>query len=148
MSELISWKEKELDRIRQDIERVFRRSCRDFGLPPVPEAAFRLTAVDLSETENEFVIIAELPEIKPENIDIEVSSNSVTIELKTESEAVRKGEATQSLEHTAAFSSRRFLLPTPVSAEKATASCTANKLKIRLPKQRRSETRRVQIEIG
>jgi len=146
MTELTSWKEREFNRIRQDIERAFRRSYRDFGLPMVPKTAGYLTAVDLSESETEFVVTAELPEIKSENIDIDISGNALTIRVKTETETVREGVSVQRFEHTSSSSSRRIVLPGPVAAEKATASFNADKLIIKLPKRLREEKRRVQIE--
>ena len=53
---------------------------------------FLLSPLDVGETENDFVIKAALPGVKPEDVQITVHGDTLTIRGETKVEEEKKGE--------------------------------------------------------
>jgi len=90
--------------------------------------------VDVYETEKEVVVKAALPGMKPEEIDVSVSDNAITIkgEARHEEKVERENYYRQEIRY-GAFC-RIVPLPAPVRAEEADAEYKDGVLTIRLPK--------------
>ena len=50
MSELIVWRKQEIDRLRRDIDHLFKRFRREFGVPRFLVETTEFFLLDLSET--------------------------------------------------------------------------------------------------
>jgi HSP20 family protein len=122
------------------------------GLPlPAPftkafrEAMERLSdgplapALDLFTTTEAVVAKAALPGVKPDDVDITIGDDLVTISgsVKEESETTKGGYVHRELSH-GSFR-RSFWLPTAVSPEAATASLKDGLLTITIPKTERAK---------
>jgi len=80
-----------LARLHEEMDDLFRGFFQDWELPIWSRG--RWPVVDIAETENEFVVKAEVPGCKAEDIDISVHGNMLTIsgEKKAEEEKKEKG---------------------------------------------------------
>ncbi|MFV0349807.1 MAG: Hsp20/alpha crystallin family protein [Halodesulfovibrio sp.] len=136
MPNLKSWKSQQLQRLRNDSERLFDRLCSDFGLPSLcqPLAEVDLTIKDLPD---EVIVEAQLPGVKPEDLAIDIDGDMLSISCTQQEEAA--GETRSSLmEH-------RFKLPCKVRSEDVVAELTGTMLRIIMPKCRKPQARRVPI---
>ena len=101
-------------------------------------------AIDIEETDVEFLVSADLPGIKKEDISIESVNNqlSISAERKYENNEGRKQGRTERFYGTY---QRSFTLPAGVDAEKIQADYKGGVLTVHLPKGEKSKAKRIQI---
>ena len=105
--------------------------------------------VDLSENENEYVVQASLPGIKPEDVRISVQNNVLTIEGEHKQEREQKeGERSiYSERHYGSFS-RSFGFNSPIDAEHAEAHFEHGVLRLTVPKTEAAKPKQIRIAGG
>lgn len=121
------------------VERLLRR--------PTPAAYQRAWAprIDVYETADAFVAVAELAGIEPSAVTIEIEGEQVTITGERAPGAPPEGGDCLQLEVPFGPFERRLVLPCGVNTAEATADFADGMLTIHLPKIRRGPTR-VQVE--
>ncbi|GAC1448152.1 MAG: Hsp20/alpha crystallin family protein [Isosphaeraceae bacterium] len=105
-------------------------------------------SVDVSETQNEFVVKASVPGIKPEDVQITVQGDVLTIRGESHVEEEKKGEHWHLRERRQGAFQRSMTLGTPVNAEKAEAHYEHGVLTLKLPKAEESKPRRIKVGVG
>jgi HSP20 family protein len=104
-------------------------------------------AVSVEETENELVLTAELPGLKPEDVDIQLENNVLTIRGQKQEE--RKEEDEQRRIHVWERSwgtfARSFTLPRTVKGDDISAHFEDGLLRVRMPKAPEARSRRIQV---
>lgn len=135
MSSLIRWEPfRELLSMREAMDRLFEESfLRPRGRWLVPFDVEAL-AVDMYETDDKIVVKASLPGVKPEEVDISVTGNTLTIKGETKAEEEVKEENYIRRERRYGAFSRSLSLPTQVEVEKAEAAFENGVLTLSLPK--------------
>lgn len=147
MSELTLWKKQELDNLRQDLDILFRQFRRGFGIPRSFFEGPAMPATRLSETEDRLIFSAELPNIKPENIHLSVTDDTLSLKVESVEDVVQQdGSAEKIKKHTYSFS-RSIALPCRIVSEEVKATYKDNVLTIELPKCKPKAARGVNIEI-
>ncbi|MGE5239827.1 MAG: Hsp20/alpha crystallin family protein [Chloroflexota bacterium] len=99
--------------------------------------------VDIYETSGEYVVKAELPDVKESDIDIRVESDVVT--LRGEKPLLREGRYYHQVERSFGIFARSFSLPTEVDKDAMTATLKDGILKIVIPKKGGMVPLRVEI---
>jgi HSP20 family protein len=118
----------------------------DWQLGDVATAAWT-PVVDIFE-EPEFVrIVAEVPGVKPEDVQILVEGNVLTIQGTKEQVAERKAEKVHRYERTYGSFERSFTLPATVDAEHIKATYEMGVLTLVLPKVEKAKPRQIKVEI-
>lgn len=102
-------------------------------------------AMDLVEKNETFVITTDLPGMKIEEIDIQVTDNSVTVSGERNEEKEEKGAAYHRLERRYGRFSRTMSLPCAVVPDECDARYMDGVLTITLPKSEENLPRRIQI---
>jgi HSP20 family protein len=102
--------------------------------------------LDVNENEGNFLIKAEMPGVRKEDIDVRIDGNQVTIsaELKKESDEKKEGRVIRS-ERQYGYASRSFTLSCAVDESKADAKMQDGVLKLTLPKKTTTSSRRLPI---
>lgn len=90
--------------------------------------------VDVQETEKEYLLKVELPEIKKEDVKVEVLDGVLTIEGERRQEKEEKDKRFHKVERSYGKFVRQFALPTEVEAEKVQAEFRDGMLNVHLPK--------------
>ena len=104
-----------------------------------------LPAVDMSETDNQIHVRAELPGIDPQDVDVSVSEDRLVISGEKKSETERSDEGwTHRESHYGAFS-RAIPLPESVDPAKVTARYDKGVLTVALTKSPASASRKVPV---
>jgi HSP20 family protein len=127
-------------------ERVGRLLEGGFGaLPGTGDVAWS-PAVDVEETDDAWVVEAELPGVKREDVNIELSDNELALhgDLKKRE---RKGIVRRRTRRTGRFD-YRLTHPGDVDSEAVEASLADGVLTVRVPKGERARPRRVEIKGG
>jgi len=110
----------------------------------VPEAVS--IRVDVKETPEAYVLHAELPGVKKDEIRVEVEGNEVAISSETRRETEAKdGEKWLRVERHFGKAERRFALPQEVDEAKAAARFTDGVLELTLPKKAPAAGRKLEI---
>lgn len=103
-------------------------------------------ACDLEETDNEFVFRVALPGVKPEDVDISVSGNLLTIRATIFGEREAEGRNYLFREFRPGTFTRSFTLPAPVKAEEAKAEFENGLLILTLPKAEEARMKRIEVK--
>ncbi|MGQ0511664.1 MAG: Hsp20/alpha crystallin family protein [Betaproteobacteria bacterium] len=103
--------------------------------------------VDVTESEAAYVVSADLPGVRKEDIQVAIDGNQVTLgaEVKREKE-IAEGNRVLHVERAIGKSSRSFTLPQELDEAKAEAKFRDGVLELTLPK--KAATARRQIEIN
>jgi len=147
MSELTIWKKQELDKLRKDLDLLFRRFRRGFGVPRTLLEAAESFSTEFSETEEMLVLSTDLPGIKPEDIEISVTEDTLNLKAATIEDSVDKDENFQRIEKRSRSFSRSISLPCRIIAEEVKASFKDNILRIELPKCKPKKARGVIVDM-
>jgi HSP20 family protein len=104
-----------------------------------------LLPLDVSENENEFVVKASLPGVKPEDVQITVHGDTLTIQGESRAEEEQKGRRWHLRERRLGQFQRSLSLATPVDSEKAQATFEHGVLTLTLPKSEQARPRQIKI---
>lgn len=136
----------ELEQVTQRMRRMLDQTFGGFGWPSslVSEAAGWAPLVDIEEQDDTYVLEAELPGVKREDVNIEVVGNelAVTGEIK---ERERKGAVRRQTRRTGRFE-YRVSLPNQVDVSKIDASLDQGVLTVRVPKSERAQRQKIEIK--
>jgi HSP20 family protein len=103
---------------------------------------------NISETNDNVVVTAEIPGLDPKEIDISVTGDLLTIKGEKKQEKEDKGESYHRVERSYGAFSRSFRLPGPVVVDKVAADYKNGLLRITLPKSEEAKRREVKIRVG
>jgi len=107
---------------------------RGFEWPIEYELPTRIPYVDVVDSGSEYVVKAELPGLKKENVEIEVGTNEVSIIANSEVEAEERGKTYLHRERAFSTFRRRIGFGESIDTEKVSASMAEGVLEIKLPK--------------
>ncbi len=102
-------------------------------------------ALDLEETPDEYIVRAALPGFRPEDVDVSVTGDTLTIRAERQGEEERTGRTYLIRERRAGAVTRAIALPQPVDADRARARFEHGELVLTLPKAEGSKPRRIPI---
>lgn len=107
-----------------------------------------MPAMDLLETEDQFVLRADLPGLTEEDVRIEVEDRTLTVSGERKAEHETNGEGYYRLERATGAFARTLTLPDGVDAEGIAARFDNGVLEVRIPKPEERKPRRVAIQVG
>jgi HSP20 family protein len=102
-------------------------------------------AVDIHETDDSFVIKAELPGVSKDDVSIDVHQNTLTLRGQRKHESAVKNERYHRVERVYGTFQRSFVLPEMVDQEKVQATFKDGVLELHLPKSESAKPRRIAI---
>lgn len=133
-----------LSSLREEMNDLFGRFSTDW------DGGFltggRVPSLDLSETDGTVEIKLDLPGIKPDEVDIEVTADSIRISGEHKEEKEEKGKTYHRIERRAGSFSRSVTLPCAIDQENVAAESHDGVLTITLPKTEESKTRKVPVK--
>jgi HSP20 family protein len=147
MSELSLWRKQEFDRMRREMDQLFRRFRREFGVSRSLLETSEALAMNLSTTENAVILRTELPGIDPQDIDISVTDEALTLKAHTRTDVVQKDDNTERITKSAKSISRTISLPCRIVPEDVQATFKDGILEIVLPRCKPPEARGIHIEL-
>jgi HSP20 family protein len=103
-------------------------------------------ALDMYETENEVVVEATVPGVKPEEIDVQITGNTLTIKGERKEEKKEKKASYIYQERSFGSFSRSVTLPTDVDVNKAAAEFEHGVLTLTLPKSETVKPKTIKIK--
>lgn len=147
---LIRWEPmRELDTIQNEFNRLFN-SFFDTQAEGGNGGTQRrwVPAMDLVETDTDYVLRADLPGLGEDDVKIELEDNVLTISGERKSEHEHKRAGYYRVERSFGSFRRSLTLPEGVDADAIRASFNNGVLEVRIPKPEQRQPRRVQISVG
>jgi len=119
----------------------------DFEMPGLLTEETGFTpAFDISETENELIVRAEIPGMDKKDIDIHLTDALLTIRGEKRHEKEDKKENYHRIERGCGSFSRSIGLPFDVETDKADATYKDGVLKLTLPKSERAKVKKIEVK--
>jgi HSP20 family protein len=132
--------------LRQAMDRLFEDS---FVRPETAiGSAEHQLALDIRTTDDAFVVEAALPGVKPEDVDISVLGDTLTINASHREEQKREETGYSYREIRRGSFTRTVTLPGGLKADAATASFENGMLTLRIPKAEEAKPRQIRITAG
>ena len=137
----------------RELEDMQMRLNRFFTEVPTPRSegpffADWAPAVDIQETAQEYLIKAELPEMKREDVQVNVLDGVLTIEGERTQEKEEKGKKFHKTERSYGKFVRQFALPAEVDAAKVQAEYKDGVLSVHLPKTAVAKPTAVNVKVA
>ncbi len=138
----------------QEIEDMFDRYTRAVGWPrravTTAESDSRVDwspRVDISETDKEFLIKAEIPEVDKNDVKITIDDGMVTLRGERKQESEQKDRTFHRVERYYGSFSRSFSLPDNIDAATAAATFKDGVLSLRIPKREVEKPKGISVQV-
>lgn len=148
MNTMIRWNPfGEMARMRNEIDRLFEDA---FNAPVGKWERNAVWGFPLDVTENDatFTVKAAVPGMNPDDLDITLSDNVLTIKGETRSEKTREDEKVHLQERRFGSFMRSISLPTPVEPDNVAATYENGVLTLNIPKAEAVKPKRIAIKAG
>ncbi len=134
---------RELEDMRERMDRLFADAL---GGTPLGGGGVWSPPVDLEETDDAWLVEADLPGVKKGDVSVEVRDNELAIQGEVK-ERERTGILRRRTRRTGLFD-YRVSLPGEVDADNIDAQLNEGVLTVRIPKPARAQPRRIEIKGG
>jgi HSP20 family protein len=146
---LVRWEPvRELTSLQNDMNRLFNTF---FDTPTTGngDTARRwIPAMDVVETDDHFVLKADLPGLAEEDVNVEVEDNVLTVSGERKAEHEDKRDGYVRVERSYGSFRRSLTLSEGIDPEAVSASFDKGVLEVRIPKPEQRRPRRVAIQVG
>jgi len=145
--ELVRWRPRRyVPAVSDDIDRAFDRLMRNWVSPVSFSELDWNPSIDVSESDDEIVVKAEIPGVPVEDIDISVDDNNLVISGEKKQESEEQGKNYYRAERSYGSFGRSFALPSGADVESVKASSKDGVLSIVIPKSDERKSRKIEIE--
>jgi HSP20 family protein len=151
MNTFTRWNQlKELDALRLGLGSLFNRSPAQWpeGQEEPLAVAEWTPLVDISEDEKEYLIKAELPEVKKEDVKVTAEEGTLTITGERKFEKAEKNKKYHRVERAYGSFGRSFSFPDDASPGKVSADFKDGVLTVRLAKVAKTKPQQVEINVS
>ena len=147
---LVRWQPvRELSSLQNDMNRLFNTF---FDTPTATNGGASprrwIPAMDLVETDDHFVLKADLPGLSEDDVHIDVEDNVLTVSGERKAQHEDKREGYVRVERSYGSFRRSLTLPEGVAPEAVSASFDRGVLEVHIPKPEERKPRRVAIQVG
>jgi HSP20 family protein len=140
----------------KELEDLERRMARWFDRPPRRREGEKeaLTVaewsplVDIEESEKEYLVKAELPEIKKDDVKVTVENGVLTIAGERKFEKEEKGKKYHRIERSYGTFVRSFMLPEDVDGTNVSAEYKDGVLHVHLPKAEQAKPKVIEVKVA
>ncbi len=135
---------KPLRALQEEFDQLFNRLSSEWNGGRLRPEFY--AASDLSETADAFQVRMDVPGIKPDDINVQVTGDTVRVSGERKEEKEEKGKTYHRLERRSGKFSETLRLPCAVNEEKVQAEFHDGVLTITLPKTEATKTRTVKVK--
>jgi HSP20 family protein len=107
-----------------------------------------MPAVDIQETETEYLLKAELPEVKKEDVKVTVENGVLTIQGERKQEKEEKGKKFHRIERSYGTFLRTFTVPLDSEDNKVAADFKDGILRVHLPKTEKPRPKAIEVKLA
>jgi HSP20 family protein len=155
MASLIRWgwdpfkdMEKEMQELTDRFSRMLSRwPTRASGMREALTVADWAPTVDISETDAEYLVKAEIPEVDKKDVKVTVQDGLLTIQGERKREKEEKGRRYHRVERSYGTFMRTFDIPDGVDEDKLKAEFKDGMLMVHLPKTEKAKSRAIEVKV-
>jgi HSP20 family protein len=149
MNALAKWNPfRELEEIQNRLGSLFPRTAVR-GLEQEAMTVSEWTPlVDITEDDKEYLIKAELPEVKKEDVKVTVENGTLTMTGERKFEKEEKDKKYHRIERAYGSFMRSFTLPEGAAGDKVSADFKDGVLKVHLPKSAEAKPKSIDVKVG
>jgi HSP20 family protein len=139
---------REMEEMSDRLNRVFGTLPKTYDLKEpltVPEFT---PLVDIQETEKEYLVKAELPEIHKEDVKVTVENGVLTIQGERKMEKEEKGKKFHRIERSYGTFLRTFTVPLDADETKVAADFKEGLLKVTIPKSLKALPKAIEVKVS
>ncbi|HXX09425.1 MAG TPA: Hsp20/alpha crystallin family protein [Pseudolabrys sp.] len=130
--------------LQREIDRLFDDFSR--GLPAFTGTGALMPSMDVTETDKEIEITAELPGLEEKDVQINVADNLLTIKGEKKAEKEQKDKNYRLVERSYGSFERTLELPEGVNAEAIKANISKGVLKVTVPKPVPAQAKKIEVK--
>jgi len=131
--------------LREAMNQLFEES---FVSPGAGRSQGFVPALDLSETEDSYLVDMAVPGLKPEDLNITLENNVLTVKGSLNKQDEERKRNYHRIERRYGSFQRTIALPSTVKADAIQASLTNGVLKLEIPKAEEVKPRRIDVKVG
>ena len=135
---------REMDRLRRDMNRLFAQMPTGFA----GDVARAFPAMNVWTDEDGAVVTAELPGIAPDDIDISVVGDTLTLKGSRQPDELEEGGTYHRRERRYGTFTRSFQLPFQVEPDQVEATFGSGVLQISLPRAEEDKPKKIAVKVG
>ncbi len=133
-----------VDLLHRDLDRLAtQRTATGSAENPVADW---VPAVDIIEEKDRYVLRADVPGVRPEDIDVSMDSGVLSVSGERHAIAPADDSGVQRIERATGRFLRRFTLPETANADGIAAKCANGILEVSIPKMPEVQSRRITVE--
>ena len=132
--------------LQREIDRLFADFTRGFPAFTGNGATALLPSMDVSETDKEIEITAELPGLEEKDVQINLADNLLTIRGEKKAEKEQKEKNYRLVERSYGSFERTLELPEGVSSDAIKANITKGVLKVTIPKPAPAQAKKIEVK--
>jgi HSP20 family protein len=136
---------RELRALQDEVNRVFSTTFGRSGETELMRGAWSPN-VDIFENKDQIVLEVELPGMKPEDVDISIENNVLTIHGERKFEKKDEGDNYHRIERSYGAFTRSFTLPPTVSSDNVDATFENGILRLTLAKREEAKPKKIEIK--
>ncbi|MCK5189056.1 MAG: Hsp20/alpha crystallin family protein [Methylococcales bacterium] len=102
-------------------------------------------AVDIKEEDDKFVLLADIPGVKPEDIEVHMDAGVLTVKGEKESVSKTEKDGYKRVERSSGSFYRRFNLPDSADGDAINAKCKHGVLEITIPKREAVKPKKINV---
>ncbi len=149
MTTLMRWDPfHDLEHMSDRLNRMFRRPAIQTNGKETMTVADWTPTVDISETDGEYQIKAEIPDVRIEDVKVKLEDGVLTIQGERKQEKEEKGKRYHRVEWSYGSFVRSFSLPDLVDEEKVKAEFRDGVLNLHLPKSEKAKPKAIEVKVG
>lgn len=138
---------REMRSLQDEVNRLFSSSVNRGGSNDIMRGAWS-PSVDILENKDSIVLEAELPGMSPEDVNISIENNVLTLQGERSFENKQDKDNYHRVERSYGSFTRSFTLPPTVSSEDVNAEFENGVLRLTLAKREEAKPRRIEIKAG
>ena len=134
--------QREIDRLFDDFTRGFPTFATLAGNGPTT----LMPSVDVTETDKEIEITAELPGLEEKDVQVNLSDNLLTIRGEKKAEKEQKDKSYRLVERSYGSFERTLQLPEGINADAIKANISKGVLKVTVPKPAPAQAKKIEVK--
>lgn len=139
---------REMEEMTDRLNKVFGAFPKPFDLKEPLTVADFTPAVDIQETEHEYLVKAELPEVNKEDVKVTVENGVLTIQGERKLEKEEKGKKFHRIERSYGTFLRTFTVPLDADETKVAADFREGLLKVHIPKTEKARPKAIEVKVS
>lgn len=138
----------DLEEVSDRLNRMFARPLHQANGNETMIVADWTPSVDISETDGEYQIKAEIPDVKKEDVKVTLEDGVLTLQGERKYEKEEKGKKFHRIERSYGSFVRTFSLPDVINEEKVKAEFKDGVLNLHLPKSEKAKPKSIEVKVA